>query len=202
MTTVPKHIEKILRINAHPKFYVRWIDRLDVIYTKINRWIDKVGLAGDREEMQKIAAWIVPYLCADPDERLKFSEMEAKQFKDSWKEILDDLERMYKNEALYVWLGMGQSDLEHKIAVAKKQYEHFFPRRGGRRKILDQGLDSLIWRMDEIGKAPSEQEFAVLELFKTFQFCDFPDMPTAKAYEIIGRIRKAAMKQPRVPLEL
>ncbi|MFB0515492.1 MAG: hypothetical protein ACETWG_02670 [Candidatus Neomarinimicrobiota bacterium] len=202
MAHVPKHIEKILRINAHPKFYVRWIDRLDVICAKINQWIDKAGLAGDREEIQKIAAWIVPYLCVDPDERLKFSETEVKHHQESWKGILDDLERMYKNETLYVWLGMGQSDLEHKIAVARKQYEHFLPRRSSRRKIVDQGLDSLFWRMDEIGKDPAEQEFAVLELFKTFQFCHFPEMPTAKAYKIIGRIRQEALKHPRVPLEV
>ncbi len=202
MASVPKHIEKILRINAHPKFYVQWIDRLDLIYDKINRWIDKVGLADDREEVQKIAAWIVPYLCADPEERLEFSEMELKRRKEAWKEILDDLERMYKNETLYVWLGMGRSDLEHKIAVAKKQYEHYLPRRGGRRKILDQGLDFLFWRMDETGKDPSAQEFAVLELLKAFCFDGFPDMPTARAYSIISRMRKAAMKQPKAPLEL
>lgn len=201
MAKIPAHIEKILKVNAHPRFYVRWLDHFDEIYNKINRWIDRAGLDSDREEMQKIAAWIVPYLCSDPDERPKISEMDAQHFKEEWKQILDDLESMYKNETLYVWLGMGRSDLERKITVAKRQYEHYLPRRGSRRKILDQGLDFLFWRMEDTGKDRMEQQFAVLELFKTFDFASFSDMPTAKAYGIINRIRNKALKQPRVEFD-
>ena len=201
MGKVPKHIEVILKVNAHPRFYVRWIDHLDEIYVKINQWIDKSGLDHDREAMQKIAAWIVPYLCSDPGEGSRISEMDAQHFREAWKEILDDLECMHRNRTLYVWLGMGQSELEHKIAIAKKQYQHYMPRRTPRRKILDQGLDFLFWRMDDIGKDPTEQEFAVLELFKTFSFHKFSEMSTARAFQIINRIRKEAMKQPRVKFD-
>ncbi|UCH11578.1 MAG: hypothetical protein JSU61_06725 [Fidelibacterota bacterium] len=201
MGHVPTHIEDILKVNAHPKFYVQWIDHLDEIYAKIEQWIEKAGLTSDREEMEKIAAWIVPYLCSDPGERPKISDMDSKHVREAWKEILDDLESMHRNKTLYGWLGVGQSELEHKIAIARKQYRHPIPRRGSHRKILDQGLDFLFWRMEEIGKDAAEQEFAVLELFKTFCFDGFPEMSTAKAFGIVDRIRKEALKQPRVEFD-
>lgn len=201
MAPVPKHIEDILRVNAHPRFYVQWIDRLDEIYRAIGRWIDRAGLQEDREELEKIAAWIVPYLCTDPKARPKISDMDAEHFRESWKEILDDLERMHRNKTLYTWLGMGQSELEHKIAVARKQSQHVIPRRSPHRKIMDQGLDALFWRLEDLGKDAHEQEFAVLELFKTFDFSCFKDVSTDKAYQIVHRIRKAALRQPRIEIE-
>ena len=44
MAKVPTHIEKILKVNAHPRFYVRWLDHFDEIYNKINWWIDRSRL--------------------------------------------------------------------------------------------------------------------------------------------------------------
>lgn len=201
MAPVPKHIEDILRVNAHPRFYVRWIDKLDEIYAAIGRWIDRTGLQDDRDEMEKIAAWIVPYLCADPGARPRISDMDAEHFRESWQEMLDDLERMHRNQTLYTWLGMGQSELEHKIAVARKQSQHPIPRRSPHRKILDQGLDALFWRLKDLGKDANEQEFAVLQLFKTFDFSCFRDLSTDKAYRIVHRIRQSALRQPRVDID-
>jgi hypothetical protein len=151
--------------------------------------------------LEKIAAWIVPYLCADPGARPKISDMDAQHFRESWKAILNDLERMHRNQTLHTWLGMGQSELEHKIAVARKQSQHAIPRRSHHRKILDQGLDALFWRLEDLGKDPHQQEFAVLELFKTFDFSCFKEISTDKAYRIVHRIRKSALRQPRVDIE-
>lgn len=201
MSTVPKHIAKILRVNAHPRFILSWVDHFDEIYATINRWIDKVQLQDDREELQKVAAWMVPYLCAEPGERQAISPPDVKHFEHAWQHILDDMDRMYQNDPSHKLLGRGHSDLEHKITAAKRRHESYVPKRGERRKILDQGIGRLFWRLETIGKDPTTQEYAVLELFKMFNFDGFPEMPTDKAYNIINRMRRAALKHPREKFE-
>ncbi len=202
MGTTPEHIKRIMQINAHPKFHIEWVDRLDGLYHKIDGWIKRAGLEEDRHELEKIVAWMVPCLCADPKSREESCEKGLEHFQVEWKRILGELKSLYRDDPLHRFLGLQKDDLERKIETAVIQADYFASLRGQRRLILDQGLDILVWRMADLGKTAAEQEYAILELFKAFTFANFAKMPTPEAYKIIRRIRKEALSNPRTELDL
>jgi len=43
---VPIYVEQILKINAHPRFYIRLLDHFDNLCPKIDHWINRVELSG------------------------------------------------------------------------------------------------------------------------------------------------------------
>lgn len=195
METVPEHIAKLLQINAHPKFLKDWIDHFDDIYTKINRWIDRAQLSDDRDEMQKIAAWMAPCLCSNPTGPEHMKPADAEHYRAEWQAILKDLEGLFTNDPFHSRLSLRKSAAEQRIAQARKHREDFLPKRGRRRKVLDEGLGLLFRRMEERGRSLFAQEHAVFELFKEFHFCNYNRLSTDEAYHNIDMMHDRIMKR-------
>ncbi len=201
METTPDHIIQIMHINAHPKFFIEWIDRLDELYIRLGSWMKKVGLEQDRAEIEKIVAWLIPHLCSEANTDPK-SDLESEtESRAEWKQILDGLNRFYHDDPAHRSLGLRKGNLERKIELAKKKADYFQPKRGQQRRVIDRGLDMLVWRMEDLEMEASTQRYALLELFKIFGFAPFQEKSTTSAYEVINRIRTDALTHPRTELD-
>ena len=201
MNHITPQFEQMLQVNADRSFYIQWVDRLDELYQAVNDWIIKLDLTADADELRRIASWLAPCLCTKHASTISRPVKTFQAPKGTWRQLITQMYQLYEKDPVHKIMGTGHSDLEHQLAAARHRKGQFNPRRGNERQILDQGLGYLFRHLDTIGLSTERQKYVVLELFKALRYDDYADMPTARAYEIIERIRKQTIPMPDTYLD-
>ncbi|MFC1481708.1 hypothetical protein ACFL6E_05635 [Candidatus Neomarinimicrobiota bacterium] len=201
MDHITPQFKQMLHVNADRSFYVQWVDRLDELYQVVNDWIIKMDLTADAHEMRRIASWLAPCLCTKRESKKSKLQEVSQAPEGTWRQLISQMYQLYEKDPMHKIMGTGHSDLERQLSAARCRKGQFSPRRGNERQILDQGLGYLFRHLNTIGLSTERQKYVVLELFKALRYDGFPDMPTARAYKIIERLRKQTIPMPDTYLD-